>query len=389
MTEPVIDEPVIDLALSRAKIDAIDEQLVDLFQQRMAIAKDVAAYKRAVGKPVLDATRERQKISAVTDAACDEFKQYMPGLFSMIMEMSRSYQHAMLDGPTDLTCFLKDVTPIHAPNHQVHVACQGVSGAYSHIAATELFRQPQMSFETTWDAVCDAVESQRVDFGVLPLENSTAGSVDKVYNLLSQRGLYICGAVTLRVNHCLLVRPGTRLEDIRVVCSHEQALQQCAQFIDGLEDVRSHFCKNTALAASVVAKGQDFTQACIASKLCADIYGLEVLQEGIQDEENNFTRFICVSSTPLVFEGADTSSFLLVLHHEAGSLFRVLSRIAALGINMVKLESRPIPGREFEFMFYVDVESVPGQDSFAQLIQQIPPLCDVCTYLGSYSEISR
>ena len=381
---------IVDLAESRARIDQIDAQLVELFQQRMRVAKDVADYKRSVGKAVLDKEREAQKIEACTQLADDEFKQYIPPLYNMIMEISRSYQEHVLGADMILSQETSQV-PRNLPfPAQARVACQGVAGAYSHIACTKLFQQPQVVFTPSWDAVCDAVESGEVDFGVLPLENSTAGTVDRVYDLLAKRGLYITRALTLRINHDLLAKPGSSLEGIKEVFSHEQALRQCEGFIDRMQgNVQSTVCKNTAMAAQAVAESGRTDVAAISSTVCAQIYGLDVLAQGIQDQANNFTRFICVARKPVCHEGADRSSFLLVTPHEPGSLFRVLSRIAALGINLLKLESRPIPGKEFDFMFYVDIEAVPGNAAFDRLVQQIPPLCESCLYLGSYADFSE
>ena len=377
---------MIDLSTSRARIDEIDERIIELFCDRMRVAADVAAYKRATGKPVLDKAREASKIAAAQDAASPEFRQYMAPLFNMIMEMSRAYQSALLD---------RTPAPIPAPASYgalpagARVVVQGVGGAYQHIAAQRLFDEPAIEFVHSWPDVCDAVEGGKADFGILPLENSTAGTVDRVYDLLSRRGLSIVRALTLRIDHDLLAKPGVSLSDVREVFSHEQALRQCEAFIDGLGDaVRSTACRNTAMAAAAVAQSDRADVAAISSSACADIYGLNVLAHAIQDEADNFTRFICVAREPALYGAPDRTSLLLVLPHEPGSLFRVLSRLAALGVNMLKLESRPIPGREFEFMFYVDVECVPGDAVFAQMMSQIAPLCDSCCYLGSYEEVS-
>lgn len=386
--EQASDE-IIDLSVCRAKIDEIDTEIVRLFEERMRVAHDVARYKRATGKAVLDPVREAEKIMAATQLAHDDFKQFMPPLFSLIMEMSRSYQHCSIDGPTSLSNFVSRIPKGGVLSESSKVACQGVAGAYSHIASKNMFSQANIGFASTWSEVCDLVEEGEFEFGVLPLENSTAGTVDRVYDLLSTRGLYIVKAATLRIEHSLLAKPGCTLEDIHEIFSHEQALRQCEEFISSMPgEVHAKVCKNTALAAQAVSESGRMDVGAISSKECAVIYDLEVIKESVQDERNNFTRFVCVSKDPFVSSDADRSSFLLVLPHEPGSLYRILSRIAALGVNMTKLESRPIPGREFEFMFYIDVESVPGDAVFDQLALQVPPLCDRCCYLGSYAEIS-
>ncbi len=381
-------QPIVDLAVSRARIDEIDAQIIDLFEKRMRIAADVASYKRSCGKPVLDAKREAQKIEAASQMASEEFKQFIPPLFSMVMEMSRAYQHSLLDSADSAAAYSEIAKADRLPAN-AKVAVQGVAGAYQHIACEKLFDNPRISFVSTFDAVADAVEHGEATHGILPLENSTAGTVDRVYDLLYRRGLYIVSAITLRINHDLLVKPGVSLEEITEVFSHEQALRQCSDFIAAMPgEVKSTECRNTALAAQAVAMSDRRDVAAISSTACAKLYGLEVCKHAIQDESDNFTRFICVAKAPQLIGSADRSSLLLITPHEPGALFRVLSRIAALGVNLVKLESRPIPGSEFEFMFYVDIESTPVDSAFAQVITQITPLCDSLAYLGSYKETS-
>ena len=272
--------PVIDLSISRARIDEIDAQIIELFERRMHIAADVAAYKRATGKPVLDKAREAAKIDKATELASDEFKKFIPPLFSMMMEMSRAYQHSLLDEVSEgvVPAAIDEVAELPAA---AHVAVQGVEGAYQHIACRELFDDPDIVFVPTFDAVADAVEDGRVEYGILPLENSTAGTVDRVYDLLYKRGLYIARAITLRINHDLLAKPGVEASDIVEVFSHEQALRQCTEFIAQMpNEVTSTACRNTAMAASSVANSERRDVAAISSTACAELYGLNVLQHG-------------------------------------------------------------------------------------------------------------
>lgn len=379
-------EPV-DLAVSRERIDAIDGRIVELFEERMRVAADVAAYKRAKGLAVLDREREARKIESVQQAASDEFKQYMAPLFGFIMEMSRAYQHGLLE---DDPASPAEPARIGALPAAPRVACQGVAGAYSHAAARALFPEGDVAFCDSWARACDEVCRGTADYAVLPLENSTAGTVNRVYDLLVQRGLFIVSSLSLRIEHALLAKEGCRIDEIREVFSHEQALRQCDGFIASLAgDVRATVCENTATAARTVADDPRRDVAAIASPACADLYGLSVLADAVQDESDNFTRFICVARTPQMTADADRSSFLLVLAHEPGSLHRVLARIAALGANLLKLESRPIPGKRFDFMFYVDVASVPSDGMFDDLVAQVSPLCESFSYLGSYREQAR
>ena len=380
--------PVVDLAESRARIDEIDAHIIDLFQRRMRISRDVAAYKKATGMQVFDKAREDAKVARARELADDEFKDYMAPLFDLLMEMSRSYQDNILAHDTQLARDARVVGRAEFPA-SARVAVQGVLGAYSHIAATELFNEPEVSFLSTWEDVCDAVESGAAEFGVLPLENSTAGAVDRVYALMRSRGLFIVRAATMRIEHDLLAKPGVSLEDVHEVFSHEQALRQCEGFIAGLPgDAVASVRANTAMAAQAVANSPRRDVAAISSAACARIYGLDVLAHDIQDEGDNYTRFVCVARKPALYGAPTTSSFLIVTPHIAGALHRVLARLATLGINMTKLQSRPIPGREFEFMFYVDVQCVPGDEAFDAMSRQIPTLCEVCRYLGSYEEVS-
>lgn len=381
--------PVIDLSVSRARIDEIDAQIIELFERRMHIAADVAAYKRATGPSLCSIKRaRRRKSTRQPSLRADEFKKFIPPLFGMMMEMSRAYQHSLLDEVSEgvVPAAIDEVAELPAA---AHVAVQGVEGAYQHIACRELFDDPDIVFVPTFDAVADAVEEGRVEYGILPLENSTAGTVDRVYDLLYKRGLYIAHAITLRIDHDLLAKPGVEASDIVEVFSHEQALRQCTDFIAQMpNEVTSTACRNTAMAASSVANSERRDVAAISSTACAELYGLNVLQHAIQDEADNFTRFICVAKKPQLVGVPERSSLLLITPHEAGALFRVLSRIAALGVNMLKLESRPIPGSEFEFMFYVDIECTPNDAAFDEVIAQIEPLCDSLAYLGSYAEVS-
>lgn len=379
-------EPV-DLVVSRERIDAIDARIIELFEERMRIASDVAAYKRAKGLAVLDREREARKIESARQAASDEFKQYMAPLFGFIMEMSRAYQHGLLGDGLDASVNPERIEKLPAAPR---IACQGVAGAYSHAAARSLFPEGDVAFCDSWAAACDEVCRGAADYAVLPLENSTAGTVNRVYDLLVQRGLFIVSSLSLRIEHALLAKEGCLIDEVREVFSHEQALRQCDGFIAGLGgDVRATVCENTATAARAVADDPCCDVAAIASPACADLYGLSVLAAAVQDESDNFTRFICVARAAQATADADRSSFLLVLAHEPGSLHRVLARIAALGANLLKLESRPIPGKRFEFMFYVDVASVPDDGIFDDLVSQVSPLCERFCYLGSYREQAR
>ena len=213
---------------------------------------------------------------------------------------------------------------------------------------------------------------------MLPLENSTAGSVNAVYDLMTQHNFRIVRSVRIKVDHNLLANPGAKLENIREIYSHEQAISQCAHFLQGFPNVKVIRCENTAVAARMVAE---------SSRACRELYGLDCLAASVQDQGNNFTRFICIAKNLEIYPGADRTSLMMVLPHHPGSLYKVLSRFNALGVNMNKLESRPMPDRNFEFMFYFDLETSVYAPQFTQLMGELPELCEEFTYLGSYSEV--
>ncbi len=374
----------------RTKIDAIDDELLALFCRRMELAADVAAAKRDEGRPVCDPVRERSKLAAVVAATPTRLQPQVTSLFSLLVSMNRAEQQRLLRAgdPESLSArarasFLDVDTPFPAT---ASVACQGVEGAYSQIAACKLFSVPDISFFTTFEGVFRAVRDGFCEYGVVPIENSTAGSVNAVYDLLAQYRFSIVRSLRLKIDHNLLARPGVTVADVREVYSHEQALAQCAGYLERL-GVKTHVCRNTAQAAELVAASDRRDVAALSSRSCAALYGLELLDEDVQDSDNNYTRFVVVSAEPKIFPGATRASLMLTLSHEPGSLYRVLERFYALDINIVKLESRPIPGRDFEFMFYFDLECPAGGPQLGELLDALDDVCDRFTYFGSYTEV--
>ena len=239
----------------------------------------------------------------------------------------------------------------------------------------------------TFDQVFNAIDQGLCKYGVLPIENSTAGSVTKVYDLMLQHDFYIVRSFRLKIDHNLLAAPGTKLEDIREIYSHEQAISQCGGFLHSLKNVHVVALANTAVAAQMVASSGRRDVAAISSRSCMELYGLQNLAASIQDKGNNRTRFICISRNMEIYPGSDKTSLMMVLNHKPGALYKVLARIYALGINVTKLESRPIPDRDFEFMFYFDLETSIYSDAFVQLICELDDFCVVFKYLGSYTEV--
>ncbi len=378
-----------ELTELRERIDRIDADLVRLFTERMALSGQVAEYKKEHSLPALDASRERQKLAAVRAAAGEQFAQPASVLYGTIFDLSRAYQDGLLLGPSELAGKIEkalEMTPKLFPQSAL-VACQGVEGAYSQIAAEKLFAMPDIMYCNHFKAVFSAIESGLCQYGVLPLENSTAGSVTSIYDLMMEHNFSIVRSVRLKVDHNLLAKKGTKIADIKEIYSHEQAINQCQEFLKTLPGVKVTVCENTAVAAKLVAESDRADAAALSSRSCAELYGLSTLASGVQDQGNNYTRFICIAKNLEIYPGADRTSIMLTVPHKPGSLYRVLARINALGLNLNKLESRPIPERDFEFMFYFDLDTSVYSPQFIQLMNELDTLCEHFEYLGSYTEI--
>lgn len=378
-----------DLAELRQEIDKIDDSLVSLFGARMDIAAKIAEVKKQTGAPIFVPAREREKLQEVAEKAGPEMANYTRVLYSMLFELSRSYQSKHIGTLSPLYHRITQAienTPKLFPQAPM-VACQGVEGAYSQIACEKIFKNPFIFYFKTFEAVFDAIEQGMCPYGILPIENSTAGSVNKVYDLMIQHNFSIVRTFRLKVDHNLLVNPGTRLEDIKEIYSHEQAISQCGDFLQSLTGVNIIPVGNTALASEMVSKSGRKDVAALSSRACAELYGLECLASNVQDKGNNRTRFICISKNLEIYPGADKTSIMMILNHKPGALYKVLARLYTLGINVTKLESRPIPDREFEFMFYFDLETSIYSEEYIQLMCELDELCEEFKYLGSYSEV--
>lgn len=373
----------------REKIDGIDKELVRLFQERMLTAGEIAAFKQAHNLPVLDALREKQKLDDVVKLSDERFAEDVRKLYTLLFELSRCYQSGLIGKGGELSQSVSaalDKTPKLFPE-KATVACQGVSGAYSEQACEKLFKSPSVFFVASFDAVFSAIEKGLCRYGVIPLENSTAGSVNKVYDLMMKHRFSIVRSCRIKIDHQLAALPSAKLSDIREIVSHEQALDQCSDFLQSLPMVNITRCANTALAAKTVKESQRSDLAAVCSRASCELYGLEPVRQDIQNQQNNYTRFICISKTPEIFPGADRTSLMLVLPHKQGSLYRVIAHLNALGINLNKLESRPLPDRDFEFMFYFDLDVSVYSPQFLRLLDNLDELCESFTYLGSYSEV--
>lgn len=378
-----------DIKELRQQIDQIDDKLVQIFNERMNVAAQIAEVKRENDLPVLNTRREREILAEVAQKSQEDIANYTRVLYSLIFELSRSHQQKLISKDSELhqriTAAVRD-TPQLFPQSAM-VACQGVEGAYSQIACERIFRSPSIMYFKNFEGVFSAIESGFCKYGILPIENSTAGSVKKVYDLMISHNFSIVRSVRLKVDHSLLAKRGVRLEDIREIYSHEQAISQCSEFLQTLPGVKVTQVENTAVAAEMVASSQRRDVAALSSRSCAELYGLETLRAGVQDAGNNRTRFICISKNLEIYPGADKTSIMLVTAHKPGSLYKILARLYVLGINLIKLESRPIPDRDFEFMFYLDLETSIYSEEFVQLMCELDGMCEEFKYLGSYSEV--
>lgn len=383
-----MENELLSLDLLRQRIDETDRKIIDLFKERMEISAGVAQYKRANGKPVYDAAREREKLAAVSAIAGEDFADYSRVLYSTIMSLSRSYQEKLLGTKSKTGEILEKAereTPKLFPT-TAKVACQGIEGAYSQIAAEKLFELPQIEYFKSFEGVFEAIESGRCRYGVLPLENSTAGSVGKVYDLMLKKNFYIVRSFRLKIDHNLLAKKGLQLEDIKEVFSHEQAISQCSAFLKANPQIKVTACPNTAMAARLAAETERNDVAALSSRDCALLYGLSNLAANVQDNANNHTRFICISRTPEIYPGADKTTVMMIAPHKPGALYVLLSHFFAHGINISKLESRPLPESDFEFLFYLDLDVSVYSPKLSMVLAELERQSEQFRYLGSYIE---
>ena len=377
-----------ELSEIRAKIDAVDDQLLDLFLKRMALSEEVADYKNQHNLPILNRTREREILAKVTEKAGDK-ERYAYHLYSTLFELARSRQAELISAPTKVEERVKRAL---SSNSEVFpqtgmVACQGVEGGNSQVACDRLLPRGNIVYVKNFAAVVSAVESGLCKFGVLPIENSSNGSVRAVYQLLQEHNLSVVRSTRLCIRHELLALPGVKQEDITEIYSHEQAIGQCAEFLGGLKDVKVVPCGNTALAAKQVAESGNRRAAAISSHPCAALYGLECINGSIQDSDNNYTRFICVAKDPVIYAGANKISLIIALDNKPGALYEVLSKLAALDIDLTKLESCPVAGSDFEFIFFLELEASVQDPSVRACLEEMERSCAQFQFLGGYAEV--
>lgn len=379
-----------DLKDIRREIDSVDEELVKLFVRRMKAADAVAAAKRGSGKPVSDPAREREILAKIAAEVGPELENESRLLFSTLMALSRGRQRAQLSDDGSFARMMREAiaaTPERFPS-MASVACPGAEGGYSQQAATSFVLFPSIFYFRDFDAVFAAVERGMCDYGVLPIENSAAGSVTQVYDLMSRHDFKIVKAMKMRIRHVLLAPHGVRLGDVKEVASHPHALAQCSAFLREHPNVRPVPASNTAAAAEALAKSGRRDAAVIASRACAELYGLDVIEENVSDTTSNYTRFICISRKCEIYPDAGKFTMMMSLPHHSGSLSDVLVRFAAAGLNLTKLESRPVPGSDFEFRFVFDFEASPRDERVLRLISSFAcdPEIEHFSFLGAYAE---
>lgn len=363
----------------RAQIDSIDRRLVELFLGRMAVTQQVGEYKLRQGLPVLDPQRERQVLSAKAALVEDPAdKADLTDLYRSIMAISRRQQRKLVKegaGDPALERWQDSLAQRREPVAAPRVAYQGEPGCYSEEAVAGFFGEEVASRGLPWfDDVFAALDAGEVDYAMLPIENSSTGSIRQVYDLLGQYDFSLVGEWQVKVEHCLAALPGVTMEDIQTVCSHEQGLMQCDKFLDGHREWKRAPVLDTAGSAKQVGETGDRTAAAICSRRAARLYGLEVLACPINHNTANFTRFAVVSPALELREGRDKVSAVFSLPHRAGALHEILTVFAVHGLNLQKLESRPIPGREWEYRFFVDFTgdlTAPGMDGVLHELSQL------------------
>ncbi|HOO22396.1 MAG TPA: prephenate dehydratase domain-containing protein [Clostridia bacterium] len=378
-----------DIENLRKEIDRIDDQIASLYDRRMEMVKSIGIEKAKENKNVLDTSREREILARVTKAVNPDVRVYTKMVFTTIFDTSRAYQSRFAHLSSNISEQIKEILSASRESFPSYatVACQGVQGAYSQLAAERLFSLCDITYMKTFEGVFNAVQSGLCEYGILPIENSSVGSVNSVYDLMRKYNFYIVRSLKLPIRHSLLAKKGTRIEDIKEIISHEQGINQCSGLIKRLGNVKITFCDNTAIAAKTVRESDRTDIAAISSRLCAELYDLAVLENGIQDNDSNFTRFICISKSMKIYSNANKISMIVNLPHEPGSLNKLLSKFTALGLSLSKIESIPLPNTDFEFMFYLDFEADIEREEVQNLLAELDNGSEQFIFLGSYNEV--
>ncbi len=373
----------------RKQIDLVDDEIATLFNKRMNLVDEVVKAKKTEGKAVNDKEREKNIILRVCDKVDEDKALYLKTVFETLFEVSKSYQSLNITTNSKIS---EKITSALEKGYlklpaKTTVACQGVQGAYSGIATERFFLLPSISYFKNFDGVFGAVEKGLCKYGVLPIENSYAGSVNQVYDLMKEHKFYIVKSLRLPVSHNLVVNKETQLKDIKEIFSHEQAIAQCRKYLAKFPLVKITAVPNTATASKMVAESGRKDVAAICSRECASLYDLKLLDTNIQDTNNNYTRFILITKEMEFYQNANKISIMTTLpQNSAGSLNKLLSKFSNLGLNLTKLESRPIVNSSFEFMFYFDFECDINEKGVQNLLAELDNSTEQFTFLGAYSE---
>ncbi|MBE6701368.1 MAG: ACT domain-containing protein [Ruminococcaceae bacterium] len=374
-----------EIEKTRQRIDEVNDKILELFLERMELSKEVIKYKIENNLPVVDKEREREILKKVKEKAGDK-EEYAYQLFTKLMELSKAEQREFLLGTSKIKSVIENAllpAEVTFPK-MATVACQGVEGANSQVACDKLLPRGDIMYVKTFEAVFDAVEAGFSEFGILPIENNTHGSVRKVYELLQKKNFYIVRSTTLNIRHELLVKPGTKLSDVKVITSHEQAIGQCSKFLSSLDKtIKIEPCSNTALAAKMVRES-DGSLAAIAGPDCRELYGLEILKDDIQDSDNNYTKFILIAKKLSIYAGSNRISLILACPNKPGALGDILNMFSSHGVNMLKLESCPVTGRNFEFIFYIELDASVREKGVIPMLEELERTSESFTFLGNY-----
>lgn len=374
-----------DLAKLREEIDVIDRQIVELYEQRMDISRQVAEYKIETGKKVFDKEREEEKLKAVKSMVHNGFNRHgIEELFEQIMSMSRKLQYKMLN-EKGANGRLPFIGVDRLETETARVVYPGAEGAYTQMAMEQYFGKEVNSFhvDTFRDAMI-AIDEGSADFAVLPIENSTAGIVNEIYDMLVEFENYIVGEQIIRIEHCLMALPGTEIADVRTLYSHPQSLMQSAKYLQKHASWKQISMNNNAFAAKKVAEDGDRTQAAIASAHAAKTYGLEILEKGVNQSGSNSTRFIIVTNQKIFLKDAKKVSICFELPHKSGSLYHMLSHFIYNNLNMNKIESRPIEDRNWEYRFFIDFDGNLADSAVKNALRGLREEAREMKILGNY-----
>ena len=372
-----------DLKELRKKIDNIDRQLVELFESRMKLSADVAEYKKASASPIYDSVREAEKIEAIKEMTKDDYNKLVIGdLFTQIMTMSRGLQYKILNTSFNLGFDMVDHLPV---DKNTKVLFYGEKGSYTEQAMKDYFKTDIVAVAMeTFEGLVEAINDSQGDYGILPIENSSTGSLSDIYDLLAMYDNYIIGEHVIKVEHNLWGLPGSKLSDINKVYSHRQGLLQCSDFFKENPGLKAIEGTSTAACARKVLEDQDKSQGAIASKVAGEKYGLELLEEKINNDNTNSTRFIIISNKSIYTKNAKRTSICFETPHRSGALYHMLSHLIYNKLNMTRIESRPIPGKAFQYRFFVDIEGTMDDPAVKNALYCIKEEAIDLKILGSF-----